>query len=54
MEDVKKRTLDVAVKNSRPFISQDRKELGKVSLTKLLYWFNRAEHSERRDPETWF
>uniref|UniRef100_A0A8C6IRL3 Extended synaptotagmin-3 n=1 Tax=Melopsittacus undulatus TaxID=13146 RepID=A0A8C6IRL3_MELUD len=32
LEDVKKRTLDVAVKNSRPFISQDRKELGKVRI----------------------
>ncbi|EOB00593.1 Extended synaptotagmin-3, partial [Anas platyrhynchos] len=30
LEDVKKRTLDVAVKNSRPFISQEKKELGKV------------------------
>uniref|UniRef100_A0A672TLN9 Extended synaptotagmin 3 n=1 Tax=Strigops habroptila TaxID=2489341 RepID=A0A672TLN9_STRHB len=32
LEDVKRRTLDVAVKNSRPFISQDRKELGKVRI----------------------
>lgn len=32
LENVKKRTLDIAVKNSRPFISQERKELGKVSL----------------------
>ncbi|NXG68988.1 ESYT3 protein, partial [Baryphthengus martii] len=32
LEDVKKRTLDVAVKNSRPFISQERKELGKVRI----------------------
>lgn len=30
LEEVKKRTLDVAVKNSRPFISQEKKELGKV------------------------
>ncbi|NXU47982.1 ESYT3 protein, partial [Turnix velox] len=30
LEDVKKRTLDIAVKNSRPFMSQERKELGKV------------------------
>ncbi|XP_008933236.1 PREDICTED: extended synaptotagmin-3 [Merops nubicus] len=32
LEDVKKRTLDVAVKNNRPFISQERKELGKVRI----------------------
>ncbi|NXG44678.1 ESYT3 protein, partial [Psilopogon haemacephalus] len=32
LEDVKKRTLDVAVKNSKPFISQERKELGKVQI----------------------
>ncbi|NWQ75382.1 ESYT3 protein, partial [Columbina picui] len=32
LEDVKKRTLDVAVKNSKPFISQERKELGKVRI----------------------
>nr|XP_013815148.1 PREDICTED: extended synaptotagmin-3 [Apteryx mantelli mantelli] len=32
LEDVKKRTLDIAVKNSRPFISQERKELGKVRI----------------------
>ncbi|XP_009873472.1 PREDICTED: extended synaptotagmin-3 [Apaloderma vittatum] len=32
LEDVKKRTLDIAVKNSKPFISQDRKELGKVRI----------------------
>ncbi|XP_010140868.1 PREDICTED: extended synaptotagmin-3 [Buceros rhinoceros silvestris] len=32
LEEVKKRTLDIAVKNSRPFISQDRKELGKVRI----------------------
>ncbi|KFV82533.1 Extended synaptotagmin-3, partial [Struthio camelus australis] len=32
LEDVKKRTLDIAVKNSRPFISQERKELGKVQI----------------------
>ncbi|KAI1237336.1 hypothetical protein IHE44_0014601 [Lamprotornis superbus] len=31
LENVKKRTLDIAVKNSRPFISQERKELGKWS-----------------------
>uniref|UniRef100_A0A8C3PL81 Extended synaptotagmin 3 n=1 Tax=Calidris pygmaea TaxID=425635 RepID=A0A8C3PL81_9CHAR len=35
LEDVKKRTLDIAVKNSRPFISQERKELGKVSVETL-------------------
>ncbi|KAL2302145.1 hypothetical protein Nmel_009562 [Mimus melanotis] len=35
LENVKKRTLDIAVKNSRPFISQERKELGKVSLKNL-------------------
>lgn len=29
-EDVKRRTLDVAVKNNRSFVSQQRKELGKV------------------------
>ncbi|NXU85253.1 ESYT3 protein, partial [Xiphorhynchus elegans] len=32
LENVKKRTLDIAVKNSRPFISQERKELGKVQI----------------------
>ncbi|NXF93941.1 ESYT3 protein, partial [Eubucco bourcierii] len=32
LEDVKKRTLDIAVKNSKPFISQERKELGKVQI----------------------
>ncbi|NXI51593.1 ESYT3 protein, partial [Chloroceryle aenea] len=32
LEEVKKRTLDIAVKNSRPFISQERKELGKVRI----------------------
>ncbi|XP_055575465.1 extended synaptotagmin-3 [Falco biarmicus] len=32
LEDVKKRTLDIAVKNNRPFISQERKELGKVRI----------------------
>ncbi|NXX83345.1 ESYT3 protein, partial [Urocolius indicus] len=32
LEDVKKRTLDIAVKNSRHFMSQDRKELGKVRI----------------------
>uniref|UniRef100_A0A8C2UDA7 Extended synaptotagmin 3 n=1 Tax=Coturnix japonica TaxID=93934 RepID=A0A8C2UDA7_COTJA len=32
LEEVKKRTLDVAVKNSRPFISQEKKELGKVRI----------------------
>lgn len=31
MEEVKKRSLDVAVKNSRPLGSHRRKELGKVS-----------------------
>uniref|UniRef100_A0A8D0C6G4 Extended synaptotagmin 3 n=1 Tax=Salvator merianae TaxID=96440 RepID=A0A8D0C6G4_SALMN len=30
LEDIKRRTLDVAVKNRRPFISHERKELGKV------------------------
>ncbi|XP_042303119.1 LOW QUALITY PROTEIN: extended synaptotagmin-3 [Sceloporus undulatus] len=30
VEDIKKRTLDVAVKNRKPFISHERKELGKV------------------------
>ncbi|KAH0621338.1 hypothetical protein JD844_022498 [Phrynosoma platyrhinos] len=30
LEDIKKRTLDVAVKNRKPFISHERKELGKV------------------------
>nr|XP_034985626.1 extended synaptotagmin-3 isoform X1 [Zootoca vivipara] len=30
LEDVKKRALDIAVKNRRPFISHERKELGKV------------------------
>uniref|UniRef100_A0A8C3M6W2 Uncharacterized protein n=1 Tax=Geospiza parvula TaxID=87175 RepID=A0A8C3M6W2_GEOPR len=45
LENVKKRTLDIAVKNSRPFISQERKELGKVSLKNLHYRYNRAEHS---------
>lgn len=45
LENVKKRTLDIAVKNSRPFISQERKELGKVSLNNLHYRYNRAEHS---------
>ncbi|XP_038276876.1 extended synaptotagmin-3 isoform X2 [Dermochelys coriacea] len=30
LEEVKKRTLDVAVKNSMPFISRERRELGKV------------------------
>ncbi|NXT67635.1 ESYT3 protein, partial [Chaetops frenatus] len=32
LENIKKRTLDIAVKNSRPFISQERKELGKVRI----------------------
>ncbi|XP_042733804.1 extended synaptotagmin-3 [Lagopus leucura] len=32
LEEVKRRTLDVAVKNSRPFISQEKKELGKVRI----------------------
>ncbi|XP_048164933.1 extended synaptotagmin-3 isoform X4 [Corvus hawaiiensis] len=32
LENVKKRSLDIAVKNSRPFISQERKELGKVRI----------------------
>ncbi|NWV70080.1 ESYT3 protein, partial [Malurus elegans] len=32
LENVKKRTLDIAVKNSKPFISQERKELGKVRI----------------------
>ncbi|XP_041897624.1 extended synaptotagmin-3 isoform X1 [Corvus kubaryi] len=32
LENVKKRSLDIAVKNSRPFISQERKELGKVHI----------------------
>ncbi|XP_029815748.1 extended synaptotagmin-3 [Manacus vitellinus] len=32
LENVKKRALDIAVKNSRPFISQERKELGKVRI----------------------
>ncbi|KAJ7403297.1 Extended synaptotagmin-3 [Pitangus sulphuratus] len=32
LENVKKRTLDIAVKNSRPFISQERKDLGKVRI----------------------
>ncbi|NXA42766.1 ESYT3 protein, partial [Eudromia elegans] len=32
LEEVKKRTLDIAVKNSRPFISQERKELGRVRI----------------------
>ncbi|NWZ77664.1 ESYT3 protein, partial [Poecile atricapillus] len=32
LENVKKRTLDIAVKNSRPFMSQERKELGKVRI----------------------
>ncbi|NWR07256.1 ESYT3 protein, partial [Paradoxornis webbianus] len=32
LENVKKRTLDIAVKNNRPFISQERKELGKVRI----------------------
>ncbi|NXT01446.1 ESYT3 protein, partial [Jacana jacana] len=32
LEGVKKRTLDIAVKNSRPFISQERKDLGKVRI----------------------
>lgn len=31
MDEVKKRSLDVAVKNSRPLGSHRRKELGKVS-----------------------
>ncbi|XP_077176430.1 extended synaptotagmin-3 [Paroedura picta] len=30
LEDVKKRALDVAVKNRRPFFSNERKELGRV------------------------
>uniref|UniRef100_A0A8C8SQM5 Extended synaptotagmin 3 n=1 Tax=Pelusios castaneus TaxID=367368 RepID=A0A8C8SQM5_9SAUR len=30
LEEVKKRTLDVAVKNSRPLITRERRELGKV------------------------
>ncbi|KAM4697944.1 extended synaptotagmin-3 [Rhinophrynus dorsalis] len=30
LEEVKRRTLDVAVKNNRSFVSQQRKELGKV------------------------
>ncbi|XP_034641709.1 extended synaptotagmin-3 [Trachemys scripta elegans] len=30
LEEVKKRTLDVAVKNSKQFISRERRELGKV------------------------
>ncbi|XP_060118438.1 extended synaptotagmin-3 [Heteronotia binoei] len=30
LEDVKKRALDVAVKNRRPFLSHERKELGRV------------------------
>ncbi|KAM9302471.1 extended synaptotagmin-3, partial [Gastrophryne carolinensis] len=30
LEDVRKRMLDVAVKNNRPFASQERKEMGKV------------------------
>uniref|UniRef100_G1NI63 Extended synaptotagmin-3 n=1 Tax=Meleagris gallopavo TaxID=9103 RepID=G1NI63_MELGA len=32
LEEVKRRTLDVAVKNSKPFISQEKKELGKVRI----------------------
>ncbi|NWU25126.1 ESYT3 protein, partial [Dyaphorophyia castanea] len=32
LENIKKRSLDIAVKNSRPFISQERKELGKVRI----------------------
>ncbi|KAM4024643.1 extended synaptotagmin-3 isoform 1-T1 [Anomaloglossus baeobatrachus] len=30
LEDAKKRTLDIAVKNNRPFGSQERKEMGKT------------------------
>ncbi|XP_069472713.1 extended synaptotagmin-3 [Ambystoma mexicanum] len=30
LEDVKRRSLDIAVKNNRSFVSQQRKELGKV------------------------
>nr|XP_056717137.1 extended synaptotagmin-3 [Euleptes europaea] len=30
LEDVKKRALDIAVKNKRPFFSHERKELGRV------------------------
>uniref|UniRef100_A0A8C3RBG8 Extended synaptotagmin 3 n=1 Tax=Cyanoderma ruficeps TaxID=181631 RepID=A0A8C3RBG8_9PASS len=45
LENVKRRTLDIAVKNNRPFISQERKELGKVSLKNLHYRCNRVEHS---------
>lgn len=36
MEEVKKRSLDVAVKNSRPLGSHRRKELGKVSTRRIL------------------
>lgn len=36
MEEVKKRSLDVAVKNSRPLGSNRRKELGKVSTRRTL------------------
>ncbi|XP_019409119.1 PREDICTED: extended synaptotagmin-3 [Crocodylus porosus] len=32
LEDIRKRKLDIAVKNSRPFISHERKELGKVRI----------------------
>ncbi|XP_010225829.1 PREDICTED: extended synaptotagmin-3 [Tinamus guttatus] len=32
LEEVKKRSLDIAVKNSRPFISLEKKELGKVRI----------------------
>ncbi|NWX90182.1 ESYT3 protein, partial [Nothoprocta pentlandii] len=32
LEEVKKRTLDIAVKNSKPFISLERKELGRVRI----------------------
>lgn len=38
MEEVQKRSLDVAVKNSRPLGSHRRKELGKVSIQETDYW----------------
>uniref|UniRef100_A0A8D0HB73 Extended synaptotagmin-3 n=1 Tax=Sphenodon punctatus TaxID=8508 RepID=A0A8D0HB73_SPHPU len=33
LEDVKKRSLNIAVKNKRPFVSHERKELGKVLIS---------------------
>uniref|UniRef100_A0A8C0K2M9 Extended synaptotagmin-3 n=1 Tax=Canis lupus dingo TaxID=286419 RepID=A0A8C0K2M9_CANLU len=48
MEEVKKRSLDVAVKNSRPLGSHRRKELGKVIQNQLSYRYELTPDGQPR------